>query len=86
MFILKELNNAKLRKNYKCNETTDYFNRAGHNCYDDNNNIINTILIGIGLIVIFYLLFLLITKIKKRKKEKNNQKETKEIERNKIKK
>ena len=70
-FLETEVTNGKDRKNYKCNEETDYFNRAGHNCYDDNSNVITTILIGIVLIVLIYLLgYLLPKKIKKHRNEK----------------
>lgn len=71
MYILETtVNNAKLRKNYKCNEETDYFNRAGHNCYDDNSNIISTILIGLAIIVVVYLIYFIVKKIRKKRKEK----------------
>ena len=56
MFVLEEINNRELRKSYKCNENTDYYNRAGHDCYSDDSSMITTILIGLAVIVLGYLL------------------------------
>ena len=74
------MENEKLRKNYNCNEEVDYYNRAGHNCYDDNSNIITTILIGLAVIVVIYLIFFLIKLIKKKRKEKLDKKEEENTE------
>ena len=72
------MDNARLRKNYKCNEEVDYYNRVGHNCYDDNSSIITTILIGIAVIAFIYLIFFLIKILKKKRKKKLEEKELEE--------
>lgn len=68
-------NNAELRKNYNCKEEGDYFNRAGHACYDDSSYMVYTILIGIVVIVAIYLLgYRLPKKIKQIRKKKLEEK------------
>ena len=61
------MNNAKLRKNYKCTEGTDYYSRAGHDCYyEDNSVVIVTLIVLIVIIIIFIVIHYI-----KKKRRKN---------------
>lgn len=78
------MNNKEIRTKYNCKETTDYFDRLGHGCYDETDIMITTLIIGLIVILVLYIFFNIIPKrvvpkIKKRKKKRN--KKMKQIQR-----
>lgn len=73
------MSNAELRKNYKCNEETDYFNRAGHDCYNNDGSMVETILISLVVIAIIYLIIYFIKKRRAKKKTDTSGEKAEEI-------
>ena len=51
------MNNKEIRTKYNCKETTDYFDRLGHGCYDETDIMITTLIIGLIVILVLYIFF-----------------------------
>ena len=62
------MDNAKLRKNYKCTEGTDYYSRAGHDCYYEDNS---GVIVALIVLIVVVITFIVIRYIRKKRKKKN---------------